>query len=197
MSHLVKVKVQVKDLDALEVAAGKLGMVMNRGQATYRWYGVSVGDYPLPEGFSEEQLGKCDHALSIPGNSGAYEVGVVDHHDGNFSLLFDFWSGGYGLMEKIGKDAGKLIEEYSMAAIENECAAQGWMTQRESDGIRVFHPSGGTVVVGPGGTIDADGFSGAGCVEATRALAAALGTEQSSQFKPAYCAVVNRAKVIS
>ena len=71
-----------------------------------------MGDYPLPVGFKKEELGRCYHAIQIPGAS--YEIGVVQK-DNEWKLLWDFYSSG-GLQQKLGKEAGLLKQAYSMAS---------------------------------------------------------------------------------
>lgn len=113
MSHVAKIDFQVKDLDSLEEACKELGLELVRGQTKYRWYGVSVGDYPLPEGFTKNDLGKCAHAIRIPGKPQAYEIGVVKARQGEgYELLWDFWAGGYGMEAAVGKNAENLQNEY-------------------------------------------------------------------------------------
>lgn len=114
MSHVAAVQLEVLDLDELEAACKNLGLELARDQKTYRWYGRSVGDYPLPAGFREEDLGKCEHAIRVPGSSTAYEIGVVKSRTGRgYTLLWDFFAGGYGMMEKVGTDANKLRQAYA------------------------------------------------------------------------------------
>lgn len=116
MSHVVAIDKEINDLDALKRACPDLGLEFREGQKTYKWYDQHVGDYPLPVGFSAEDLGKCEHAIVVTdANHNTYEVGVVRRRDGKpgYTLLFDFWNGGFGLIEKIGKDAGRLLKEYS------------------------------------------------------------------------------------
>ena len=115
MSHVAKLEIEVKDLDALRKAAETLGLELRQDQKTYKWWGYSVGDYPLPEGFKEKDLGKCDHALSLKDNPNAYEVGVVKNKDGRpgYTLLWDFYGGGYGLQKAIGKDGNFLKQQYA------------------------------------------------------------------------------------
>src|SRR3990167_8580608 len=72
VSHVTQVEIEIRDLDALERACSKLGLSLRRGQETYKWYGRSVGDYPLPAGVKESDLGKCSHAIHL--NASAYEV---------------------------------------------------------------------------------------------------------------------------
>ena len=112
MSHVARIDMEIKDLTALKAAAKLLGMEFLEGQTTYRWYGRHVGDYSLPEGFKASDLGKCEHAIGIPNDKKAYEIGVVKRRDGKegYTLLWDFWAGGYGLEAKVGKDGNKLKE---------------------------------------------------------------------------------------
>lgn len=122
MSHVARVEgIVINDLDALGEAAKACGLELALGQQTYRWFGRSVGDFPLPAGFTAADLGKCEHALRIPGSKTAYEIGVVGRRDANghalpgFELLWDFWAGGYGLREKVGEGCRELVQGYSAA----------------------------------------------------------------------------------
>jgi hypothetical protein len=144
LSHIAQIELQVNDLDALKAAAEKLGLIFREGQRHYRWYGRSVGDYPLPEGFTAADLGKCDHALSVRENPGAYEVGVVQKKDGSgFQLLWDFWNRGRsygdfgkGLEDVVGENACKLQQEYAVEVAKKYWLGQGWQVteDRKEDG---------------------------------------------------------------
>jgi len=133
MSHVVKVGIEVRDLEALRKAAENLGLEFREGKTTYKWYGHWVGDYPLPEGITQDQLGKCDHALGVKDKPGAYEVGVVEQADGSYTLLWDFYNHGFGLQEMVGDGCSKLIEEYTVAKAQVECERLGWMNERQQD----------------------------------------------------------------
>lgn len=108
------------------------GIVMVERNGKLSWSGNS-----LPEGFEAKDLGKCDHAISVPGKKDAYEVGVCKRRDGKegHTLLFDFWSGGYGLEAKVGKDCSKLTHEYTKEVAKGQLESltkyQGW-TMNES-----------------------------------------------------------------
>lgn len=115
MSHVTTVDVQIEDLDALAEACKNLGLELVRDQETYRWYGTHVGDYPLPAGFTVADLGRCSHAIRVPGVE-AYEVGVVARRDGKpgFQLIYDFWgSKGRAMEQHAGKGCLNLRHEYN------------------------------------------------------------------------------------
>lgn len=132
MSHLAKIDLEVNDLAALEASCAPLGLEFVRGQQTYRWFGRSVGDYPLPEGFKASDLGKCDHAIRVKGNYKSYEVGVVARKDGKpgYTLLWDFWCDGFGLQDKVGDGGGKLIQEYVLQVATKDRVKQGYRVNR-------------------------------------------------------------------
>lgn len=130
MSHVSKFELEVNDLEALKAACEPLGLEFKEGQKNYKWWGRSVGDYPLPAGFKASDLGKCDHALSVKGAPNAYEVGVVKKKDGKgYELLWDFYSGGYGLQAKVGLDGDKLKQMYNIHHAQRQFKKQGMQTK--------------------------------------------------------------------
>ena len=111
-----------------ECALGIYGHLYNnqvrvsKGNAHYRTWkddhnGRLVGDWPLPKGMTSADIG--DNAVAVielteaakkelgKGSTEPYEVGVVPHvmEDGElvYSLTHDFFSGGYGLENYVGK----------------------------------------------------------------------------------------------
>lgn len=117
MSHVTAVKVQIKDLAALKAACKAIGLEFREGQRTYKWYGRWMNDYSaqdaaFQQGIDPKTYGTCDHAIAVPGNKQAYEIGVVnrgDHH----AMVWDFWNGGLGLEAAVGHGAERLIEAYT------------------------------------------------------------------------------------
>ena len=136
MSHVTVIDVQIKDLEALKIACKKCGLEFRENKKTYNWYGRHVGDYPLPEGFTKKDLGKCDHAIGVPGKDNAYEIGVVKQ-DNNYTMLWDFWNGGYGLEALAGKDCENVTNAYTTEIALKEAStfaqAQGWSVSHEFD----------------------------------------------------------------
>jgi hypothetical protein len=134
MSHVVNMQLSVDDLGSLQEAAKTLGLELVKGQTSYKWFGRFMGDAPLPEGFTKEDLGKCNHVIRLPGNDKAYEIGVVKNKSGSgFSLLFDFWAGGYGLEKAIGKDGGLLKQSYSVIRAKKEMLRKGHRVSTTKD----------------------------------------------------------------
>jgi len=144
MSHVVCIKNSIKDLGALKKATAKLGLAFYENKTSYKWYGRYVGDYPLPEGFVKEELGKCLHAIGIPNDKKAYEVGVVrSKTDEGYALLYDFWAGGHGLEAVIGSGASNIVQGYAQQLVLQEVPF-GWSytSEKQANGdliVEVFH----------------------------------------------------------
>lgn len=129
MSHIAKIEIEIKDLSALKNAAKRLGGAFVENQKTYQWYGRLVGGGPpLPEGFAESDLGKCEHAIRVPRAN--YEIGVCSRRDNKpgYTLLWDFWGPG-GLPQAIGAKGQKLIQAYGVEAAKNAAKRQGYAVQ--------------------------------------------------------------------
>lgn len=131
MSHVTKIECEIRDLKALEAACKQLGLILTK-KDTYRWFGRYMQDSPLPQGFAAKDLGKCEYAIGIPDNKNAYEVGVVKRRDGKegYTLMYDYWSGGYGLIDKIGQGAKTLTREYTLQAATNKFRQKGYNVVR-------------------------------------------------------------------
>ena len=112
MSHVTTIQFnEVWEIPVLKQMCKDQNWEWREGQKTYKWYGQFMDDYPLPPGFTRNDLGRCDHAIKIPGAK--YEIGVVKK-DGEWKLLWDFWESG-GLQQKLGQNAGLLKQAYGMA----------------------------------------------------------------------------------
>ena len=121
MSHISKIELKIKDLEALKMACSRLNLEFRKNQKTYKWYGRFVGDTVLPEGVREEELGACDHAIHVPGAD--YEIGVLQRGK-EYILLWDSWFKG-GLEKKLGNGAGKLKQAYAPEKIRLEARKRG------------------------------------------------------------------------
>jgi hypothetical protein len=129
MSHVVGIETEISDLAALRSACERLGFDLREGQKSYRWYGRFMGDYPMPEGMSQSDLGKCDHAIRVPGAD--YEVGVRQQPNGSYRLAYDFWQQG-GLLGPLGgQKAEKLVQAYGAEKVKREVKRKGFRVKRE------------------------------------------------------------------
>jgi hypothetical protein len=135
LSHISRIELEIRDLQSLKDACKKLGFQFMDGQKRYLWYGKWVGNQPLPDGISEEDLGKCSHAVRVP--EAVYEIGVVKK-DNSYLLLWDSWIGG-GLTKAIGKDAGILKQAYAVESVKKEVRKKGYRLteKRIKKGIRL------------------------------------------------------------
>lgn len=98
------------DLDVIKEMCEHQGWQFREGQETFAWYGRFMGDSPIPEGFSPEDYGKCNHAIRIPGCG--YELGVVKSVGGEgYVVLADFWQDG-GLNTVLGSQGEKFKQIY-------------------------------------------------------------------------------------
>lgn len=133
-SHVTTIDIEILDLDSLQKAAEKLGLEV-RQKTKYNWFGCHVGDYPLPEGFTQSELGHCEFALGVVGNEAAYEIGVVKSKTGNgYTLLYDFFSRGYGLMPKVSSDGESLNllkTEYGVEVVKKSLRRKGYRNVKE------------------------------------------------------------------
>lgn len=98
MSHVVKMNMVFKDLEALELAAAALGMVLDRGAYVgtelpqsqwlkWKWYGrwmadYSKGDAAYLNGIDTKLYGRAPMVIRNPNVRGSYEIGVYprDHY---------------------------------------------------------------------------------------------------------------------
>ena len=156
MSHIANVDVCFDDLDALEETCKKRGWSLVRGQTTYQWVGRWYDDSPVPRSLfaTEEEyrkvlamkkfertaymnalLGRCAHAIKVPGHT--CEIGVVDV-GGHYRLAWD-WASSLkdvmGSMDAWGRDDLKsltpFLHDYVEAATTNAVSTQhGRLTEK-------------------------------------------------------------------
>ncbi len=145
LSHVTSIKdVEIKDLDCLRRACDRLGLEFREGKKTFNWYGQWVNDYNAADaayknGVSVKDYGKCDHAIGVKGSpwlnspdaNQPYEIGLIENKEkpGVWTLAYDFYAGGHGLVAKVGEGCKDLIKWYSVEVARKEAqvfVAQGW-----------------------------------------------------------------------
>ena len=159
MSHIATVDVEITNLDDLAAACKRIGLELVRGQQTYKWFGHVIEGDPIPEGFTAEELGRCDHAIVVPGDHSLadiqpYEIGVVKRRDGKpgYQLMWDYNGfGGFGLAEFVGCEFDhktknydgkmpKLKQAYAICAARRVAQLQGFRLQEvaTAGGVRMI-----------------------------------------------------------
>ena len=123
MSHVTTVKMRIRSLEALRKAAAKCGLEFKEGQTSFRWW----------QDREPTDLGECKHAMGVPNDALAYEIGVLAAKDGDgFLLGFDFFCQ-TRLKDLAGDNCDKLMQEYGMAVAEEstqDLQLAGWAAQR-------------------------------------------------------------------
>ena len=202
MSHVVNFEMEFDNLQVLAAAAEACGMKLVLDQKTWKWWGYSVGDYPVPKGWCCPQkiekgkriMGQADHAIQVVGNANAYEIGVFQKPNGKYGLIYDFYGGGHGLMEHISTDRKTpniLTEEYAFQRTVLLCQQQGWTVTRLDGGklkIEIWDAATQTMgeVVVEASKIEANNFTGPTCATATNLISAALGCKTGELMKTEY-----------
>ncbi len=141
MSHVATIEIEIKDLAALKQAAADLGLEFREGQKTCRRHSLVLGD--IPAGFTKDEMSRCEHAIS-PGDEKLtyqegplagrtypvqpYEIGVSKRRDGKpgYILMWDDYCRGFGLMDKVGQNAQKLVQRYAVNVAKRAAAKQGY-----------------------------------------------------------------------
>jgi hypothetical protein len=122
MSHVSTLAIQVSDVDAFEAACRECGVELRREQKTFKTYGGTRNP--------------CDMAVVDVSNPNAYEIGLVRTADGRYEVKTDEWGRSGGLKEKVGENAGRLLQHYGISAAKRVAQKQGMHVheQRLPDG---------------------------------------------------------------
>jgi hypothetical protein len=157
MSHVVQTnETTMKDLSCIVKACERLGWQFVEGQQSYAWYGHWADDSPIPDGMftpertaelraasrevrtkaMEKALGKCDHAIKVPGAS--YEVGIVRKEDGSYSFVWDWWGSG-GLVGKMDQrefqaahKGGRFVQAYNVEVAKKVARIKGYPVKEKT-----------------------------------------------------------------
>lgn len=158
MSHTVKMQVNLTNKQAIENACKILGH-QYLGDGSHRLFGST-----------EKGTGFKLKGWNYPC--------IVKE---NGEMAFDNYNGSWGNMN----DFEAFKEAYSVACVQDVCSQNGWYNELTPQGeLVIHHPGGGTITVQKGGTIDAAGFVGVSCAEATSQIESALGKRLEEQVKP-------------
>lgn len=191
MSHTAIIAAEIKSMESLRKACKKLGYKFVKDQKSYRWFRKFMGDYPLPDGMTVNDLGKCEHAIKIPGAN--YEIGVIKDpmNKDNYKLIWDFWD--HSLPQIVGQNAWKLTQAYTIEQAKHSARLNGHLfrIERKEDRERMIIDMGGEkqiimdVINSTGETkIETKGYIGMKCVEESKFLKDALGKTIETDLLP-------------
>ena len=139
MSHVTDLKLNIKDLDALEKSLPD-NMELRRNQTTYAWWGRFEGDSTPPEWMDPKDYGKCEHAIGFKGVKGQighdgnkWEIGLVRKPgQEGYELLADTFGSG----SRLGAAIPKIRQEYAANVAEktvlSKLANKGYKAVREN-----------------------------------------------------------------
>lgn len=133
MSHVATIDVEINDIPSLKKACEENGWTFCENQKTYKWYGRWVNDYhgdnaAYKNGVDPSNYGKCEHAIKVSSNPGAYEIGVARNKEGKLVLIWDFWG---GTIEKAcGKNCKKLYDSYVKHVTVKKMKAKGYVLSK-------------------------------------------------------------------
>jgi len=111
MSHFtdIKPKTVLKNVQALEMACKELGLELMKDGVARGYAG---------------QTTKGDYVIKL---KGPYDVALVQSENG-YAIRTDWWGG--HVEREIGKNAGRLLQEYGVAAATMEARKKGYLVKK-------------------------------------------------------------------
>ena len=139
MSHVAAVKCQILNLEILKKSCENIGLEFVTGQKTFKWYQTWVNDYNAANaayrnGIDPKTYGKCEHAIKVKNaNKETYEIGLVRDPERSdaWTMVYDFWQGGFGLEKVAGKNLAILQKEYTKMVSVDQLTNLGYMVEVE------------------------------------------------------------------
>jgi hypothetical protein len=105
MSHFTTIKTQIKDIEALKLACGEMGLAL-LNNATARGY--------------NENTRTGDYVIEL---NGPYDIAVNKQADGTYGLTTDWWAG--HVEKEVGQNYGKLLQLYGVHKASLEARKKG------------------------------------------------------------------------
>jgi hypothetical protein len=120
MSHLAQVQTSIKNIDALKAACKALGLELLTGGRA-RGYGGTLYQ-------------EADYMIKL---KGPFDLAFRKQADGTYAMecdggLLQGWYNSERGMEQIGRNAGKLKQEYAYAIMQAEARRKGRTLQRQN-----------------------------------------------------------------
>lgn len=170
MSHFTKITAEIKDLEALRLAAANMNLSLESNSYCRYYYG------------SEPR----EHVIKLPGR---YDVAIEAAGNGTYDIDADFYE---GHVEKyIGPQGSELLRQYSIEKLKIEAKKNGYKVYEAGDGkLKLMDKkSGGKAIVSIGSdgkiNVETSGFKGTSCMN-FGIIEKALGHIDDIKKKPEY-----------
>jgi hypothetical protein len=105
VSHFTEIKTQIKDIEALRLACGELGLSLVPNTEARGYY---------------ENKTKGDYVIKL---KGPYDIALKKQADGTYGLTSDLWNG--HVENEVGKGYGKLLQLYGVHKATLEARKKG------------------------------------------------------------------------
>jgi hypothetical protein len=110
MSHFTAIKTQIKDIEALRLACGELGLPLLQNTEARGYY---------------ESKTKGDYVIQL---KGPYDIALNKQPDGTYGLTSDLWNG--HVENEVGQGYGKLVQLYGDHKTTMEAKKKGLSVMR-------------------------------------------------------------------
>ncbi|MDH6372822.1 hypothetical protein M2444_004651 [Paenibacillus sp. PastF-3] len=112
MSHYSTIQMIITNIPALKTAAEALELLL-----------IENG---ICRGYTRSQDIKADYVIQL---KGPYDVAVIKGQNGAYSMETDWWAG--HVEKEIGKNGGRLLQEYGIAVTIQKARKQGHTVHRK------------------------------------------------------------------
>ena len=173
MSHFSKVKSEIKDLEALEEAARKMGFQVARNAPCRYYYGSRRKDF----------------VIKLPGS---YDVAITKSEGDSYAIEADFFAG--HVAKYVGKNGDLLLQQYAIEKVKIEAFQKGLTVEETQEGNATLlkltdNETGGQIIIAchPGGNTEVrtTGFQGEGCMK-FRSIEESLGNIEKLSYTDEY-----------
>lgn len=113
MSHFTKLNLEIKNIEALKLAATKMGLAVKENAVARGWSNISL---------------KADYV--IVGDRG-YDIAVKKTKKGDYELVADWSMMNKSMLDIVGKEGGLLIQNYGVACVAELAKEQNMETEFE------------------------------------------------------------------
>lgn len=113
MSHFTKLNLEIKNIEALNLAATKMGLKVKENTIARGWSGITT---------------KADYVIVGDKN---YDIAVKKTSQGHYELVADWSMMNKSMLKIVGEKGGLLIQNYGVACVAELAKEQNMETEFE------------------------------------------------------------------